>query len=346
MVTENNLAIYVLNPQGYKVAKRIIRFYPAKVFAKHGVLSGDDINIFSSLRDIVKENFFLYRAHVFICATGIVVRVICPYICSKDRDPAVLVIDPRARFVISLLSGHLGGANSLAREMAEKIKATPVITTATDSFDLPAIDEIARELELKIDHIKKVKTLNSAILKRDPIWIYDPLDYLNMWRYFPKDYPLVHLKDIIDMPLDGIGVVCDFKEHVLDEKKILLYPRVLYVGVGCNTNTTVDEILAFLYELLSKEGISIHSIKAIVTTDKKNNERGIIEFANKLGVELIFVEHERLNQVDVPNPSKQVKKHMGVYSVCEAAAIIASRGRLIVEKRKTKNVTLAIAISS
>jgi cobalt-precorrin 5A hydrolase len=349
MDTENKIAIYTLNKQGYNIARKIAKiYYSSSIFLKKDIAPASlykDINCFSTLKEVIKENFSLYNAHIFICAIGIVVRVICPFICSKDKDPAVVVIDPAGRFVISLLSGHLGGANKLTRNIARIIGATEVITTATDSFNLPAIDEIAREKNLKIDDIKKIKTVNSAILKNTPIWVYDPLNILNLHNYFPDDYPIIHIEDVSNIPEQEIGIICDFREHILDDKKIILYPKVLYVGVGCNTNTSSDEIFSLMQRVFLEENLSISSIKAIVTTDKKVAEKGIIKVAEMLGTELLFVKHEKLNLVDVPNPSEQVKKYMGVYSVCEAAAKIASRGTLIKQKTKSKNATIAVAIS-
>ncbi|WP_461834609.1 cobalt-precorrin 5A hydrolase [Desulfothermus sp.] len=345
MVTENKIAIYVLNKFGLRVAQKILEYIDsAELFVKKGVTKNINSHEFNNIKSIVKENFFKYKSHIFICATGIVVRTICPFICSKDIDPAIVVIDPAGKYVISLLSGHLGGANSLARYVAKKITAIPVITTATDSFNLPAIDEIARILNLTIDDIKKIKIINSAILNHKPIFVYDPLNYLNIQSFFPSDYSLVIKSDLNNIKKSDIGIICDYKENKVDNNKIILYPKVLYVGIGCNKGTHFSEILDLFNCVFSEENLAADSVCAIVTTDRKSNEQGIIEFTKFLKKELIFIDHFKLDKIKVPNPSENVKRHMGVPSVSEACAIIASKGRLVVEKRKSKNVTIAVAI--
>ncbi len=271
MDTENKIAIYVLNRYGLPVANKILKeIRYVDVFFKDNIDGGENrSHAFSSLKSVVVENFAKYRAHVFICATGIVVRIICPLIDSKDTDPAIVVIDPVGKFVISLLSGHLGGANSLATRIAQIIDATPVITTATDSFHLPAIDNIARELDMSIDDISKIKEINSAILNHDPLVVYDPLNLLNIRSYFPDSYPLTIIDKVDKFKREDIGIICDYKDHRVHRNKIILYPKVLYVGIGCNKNTDVSEILDLIYDVFGKQNLAIQSIYAIVTTSKK-----------------------------------------------------------------------------
>ncbi len=355
MDLENKTAIYILNKQGLLIAQKIKDLYKkVDIFVKESLINQRFLNSypcerdkfysFYRLKDIVCKKFTEYKLHIFICATGIVVRTICSVITSKDKDPAVLVIDPGGKFVISLLSGHLGGANEFAKEIAKILNATPVITTATDSMGLPAIDDIARKLNLKIDDIKKIKIINSAILNYRSIYIYDPLNILKIQKYFPVDYPIIQINDLNILKKTDIAIICDFKKIDTDTNKIILYPEVLYVGVGCNKNTDVSEILYLLDSTFKEHNLSLDSIYAIVTTDKKNSETGILKLAEILKKRLIFIEHHLLNSVSVPNPSENVKKHMDVYSVCEAAATIASKGRLLIEKVKSKNATIAVAV--
>lgn len=345
MDLENKVAIYVLDQRGLIIAEKISSIFPSHIFLKKGNNKYfDGAILYDSLKDIVRENFKKYRYHIFICALGIAVRVIAPFVESKDKDPAVIVIDIKGKFVISVLSGHLGGANQLARNIAKEIGAIDVITTATDVLGLPAIDEIARILDMEIDDIKKIKRINSAIIHKKPIWIYDPFNFLNVSKFFPDQYPLNLIKKIEDIPDCKECVICHYQNIYVDDYKLFLYPKVLYVGVGCNSNTDFNEIYGLLKEVFKKNRLNIQSIKAIVTTEKKKYEKGIIDLARFLKRELIFIKHELLDQVIVPNPSSKVKKHMGVFSVCEAAAMIASKGKIIVEKTKTKNVTIAVAI--
>ena len=303
---------------------------------------------FQRLATAVERVFDQYRGHVFFMSTGIVVRMIAPLIRHKTVDPAVVVVDDAGQYAISLLAGHLGGANDLARRVAEQIGADPVVTTATDVNRVPAIDLMARDLDLVIENPEAIKTVNMAFLHKQPIYLHDPTgrlisslpDHDDLW------HP-VHLSDGFERQdlSEAAGVFVDDIEVDLPPQFLILRPASLVAGIGCNRNTPADEIEHLLRKVLDSHHLSPHSIKGLASIDLKKDEKGLLKLAADWRLPITFYEKDRLAKVKgIQNPSEMVRKHTGVHSVCEAAAILAARkGRLVVPKHTTPNVTVAIA---
>ena len=302
---------------------------------------------FEGLREALVENFRGYEAHVFIMATGIVVRSLVDQLRHKAEDPAVLVMDETGRHVISLLSGHLGGANALARRVAKLLGAEPVITTATDLRSLPAIDLIARERGLAIENHAAIRLVSGALLRGDPIGICDPQGCLGN-ALTEVDIQSIDL-GVDGPPPTGHGrlpiVYVDDIEIDLPPEVLILRPASLFVGLGCNRGTPAHEIRELLEVVLAKNGLAPKSLAGFASVDLKSDEPGMIEAADVFGLPLDFYSRQQLAQVaDIRTPSAAVEKHIGIPSVCEAAAILAAgRGKLIVPKQTTRNVTVAVA---
>jgi cobalt-precorrin 5A hydrolase len=285
------------------------------------------------------QHFARFSAHIFIFSTGIAVRMIAPLIQSKTTDPAVIVLDDRGIHAISLLSGHLGGANRLTEKLAAHINATPVITTATDINKLPAIDLLAQANNLYIENSGAIKHINMAILKAEPVDVYDPKNFI--CPLLPKK---TRHSQVWTEP--KIGVACTWKTINVPRETLVLRPKILSVGIGCNRGTSLDELYGFLEAVFTVEKLSLNAVFTLATTEVKQDEPGLLALANRLGLPLKFYNKNQLNSVDtIETPSQMVEKHLGVKSVCEAAAILsAERGRLIVPKKKNKDVTIAVAI--
>jgi cobalt-precorrin 5A hydrolase len=307
--------------------------------------------LFERLSAAIKEKFDQYTGHIFIMSTGIVVRVLAPLIESKTKDPAVVVVDDLGQNAISFLSGHIGGANELTFKIAQIIKANPVITTATDINGIPAIDVLAMENGLFIENPAAIKTVNMALLKRETLWVHDPYNYLTT-RLLNSD------SGIFEILIQNIkkssqyskinNNPCIYIDDVTQElppQVLVLRPATLVAGIGCNRCTGAQEISDHLKQVLECHRLASTSLKCLTSIDVKNDEAGLIEVAESIELPLIFFTREELNQVKgIKNPSPVVEKHVGVQSVCEAAAIRASRaGTLIVPKQTTQNVTVAIA---
>jgi cobalt-precorrin 5A hydrolase len=340
------IAIWAITPQGALLGASLtarINEVDFFVSAKIKTLSAPFIP-FHSFVEAFAESFHAYNGHICIMSTGIVIRLLAPIIKHKTIDPAVVVIDDAGRYAISLLSGHLGGANKLAKQVADLIGAEPVITTATDSHNLPAIDMIAKQKKLVIENPAAIKHINMAILSGEKITVYDPFsivkkELLNVnalriekeeIKKVKKDMPFVYIDDVImDLP----------------ENTLILRPGSLVAGIGCNRNTALIEIKNFLNDSLNTFNLSVKSVSQIATIDLKKDEAGLLELSAYFQIPIQFFDKEELNSVKhIQMPSEMVRKHIGVKSVCEAAAILASnQGELIVNKQKKGNVTVALA---
>ncbi len=349
---KNKIAIWVITPNGTHLADRLaMNVSDVDVYVSQNIRETTACFKFRSLSETLVKKFHQYTGHIFIMSTGIVVRVIAPLIRHKTEDPAVVVVDDRGIHVISLLSGHLGGANELTQKIAGIIGANPVITTATDVNNVPAIDVLAKEKSLFIENPRSIKTVNMALLKGEKIHVHDPFGYLA--KCLPNSEPRTYgrlkkhfEKDHRDNDVEGIpGVYIDDIKAELPTRILILRPASLVAGIGCNRNTGMQEMKALLDEVLEKNNLASASLKCMASIDVKADEPGLIKLAQHLGLTVIFFTRQELDQVTgIKNPSTIVEKHVGVKSVCEAAAIQAARnGTLIVPKHLTKNVTVAIA---
>jgi cobalt-precorrin 5A hydrolase len=294
---------------------------------------------FASLADAVAERFYRYAGHVFLMAAGIVVRTVAPLMVHKTQDPAVVVVDDAGNFAVSLLSGHIGGANRLAEQVAACIGAQAVITTATDANRAPAIDLLAVELGLKIENPHLIKTVNMALLTGAPVEVHDSLGILS--GRIPHAAAFGGSKDAAPA-----RVWADDRIAPVAPGALVLRPRSLVAGIGCNRNTRSEEIQGLLFDTLQASGLARASLKSLASIELKSDEAGLVDLAGEIGLPLEFFGREEIGALgdSVPTPSAAVAKHVGVNSVCEAAAILASRGGvLIVPKRTSRNATVAIA---
>ena len=303
---------------------------------------------FDELRSQIESCWHDGNDLVCIMATGIVVRILAPLLEAKDSDPAVVVMDDAAKFSISLLSGHLGGANELAERCAWLTGARAVITTATDVNNLPSFDMLARENDWGIDEIQRVKSLNSLLLDHRSIAVVDPTGRTRTWFHGKGNLAFF---ETIDAALGSgaSGFVFVTNRHLplklMPETLLILRPKTLVLGIGCNSGTSADEIEQFVSAQLRRILLSTKSIRLVASASAKENEAGLIEFAKRMGAELVFFPSSQLNRIKTPTPpSQQVLSAIGANGVAEPAAILASGGgRLLLKKVKSDNVTLAIA---
>jgi cobalt-precorrin 5A hydrolase len=354
---ERDTAIYALTPQGIRLAEKILAgpfeanlFLPERLAdALSGRITTRSVIPFARLLEVVAKNFFLYPNHVFIAAAGIVVRAISPHLKSKDRDPAVIVLDQEGKYVISLLSGHLGGANDLARKVARLTGGESVITTATDTAGVPSMDLLAKEKGLFIFNLEAVKSVNMALLMGETIQIFDPGDHLGLNNSGLGGCAMVQVHNENQWHEESSGVWVTWKNEKAENlsNRLILHPKCLVAGVGCNRGTGSREILEHISRTFRANGLAPKSLKCLTTIEAKRDEEGLLAAAQELDVPLFFFSSSEINSVQVPHPSDVVKNHMGVSSVCEATALLKSHGtRLLVPKTKSPNVTLAVALAS
>ncbi|WP_438649883.1 cobalt-precorrin 5A hydrolase [Romboutsia sp.] len=322
-----------------------------------------DKNIFlvkEKLSELVGKLFNQYDSIIFIMATGIVVRVIAPYINSKFSDPAILVTDEKGTNIISLLSGHMGGANELTNYLSNLIGANPVITTATDVNEKSSLDMIAKKLDAHIDDFREnVKDVNAMLVNNQEVGIYIDGDYEVDTRGFKV---LNNLENIDN--LDKVVVITNKEEvtketsiikdinignqnsnlhNELNEKIIKVIPKDIVVGIGCRRNTESELLQESLINLLHDYNIDIKSIKKIGSIDIKYDEKAIIDLVTYLGVEFATISAEEISKVDyLFDKSEFVKKNVGVYCVAEPVAHILSNENLIIQKHKYKGITISV----
>ncbi|AJE02430.1 cobalt-precorrin 5A hydrolase [Geobacter pickeringii] len=300
------------------------------------------------LKGLVARLWPAYDGLVFIMAAGIVVRMIAPHLAGKDVDPAVVVMDDAGRFAISLLSGHLGGANGLACRCAFLTGAREVITTATDANDLPSFDMLAKEAGWAIEELDRVKSLNALLLEGEEIAVVDPTDRVR--PYFHGRGRLSFHDTFVQALQSGArGFVFVTNRRLPPqaqaEKLLVLRPKNLALGIGCNSGTTAEEIEEVVLGQLKRLFLSLRSVACIGSAAAKREEAGLIAFARKHSLPLRFFESAELNGVTVPSPpSAHALEAIGATGVAEPAALLAaSGGSLLLKKIKSGNLTLAIA---
>ena len=281
-------------------------------------------------------------------ATGIVVRLIAPCMEGKECDPAVVVMDDAGKFAISLLSGHLGGANELACRCTFLTGAREVITTATDANCLPSFDMLAKEQGWVIDDINRVKTLNTLLLDGEEIAVVDASGMTRSW-FHGRSRLAFHdtFAEALDSRAHGHLFVTNryLPPRTQPDNLLILRPRNLVLGIGCNRGTPADEIDAFVAAHLKRIFVSLKSVRCIATAAAKQDETGLIAYAGRYAIPLVFFESEELNRVACPSPpSEHARAAIGAVGVAEPAALLASGGgRLLLQKVKSENVTLAVA---
>jgi cobalamin biosynthesis protein CbiG len=342
------VAVYALTDEGARLACRLGEALPGDLYLQRDKAPHLPAFRFTSLAETLQATFADYRAHIFVAAAGIAVRTIAPLLQGKDRDPAVVVLDQSGQFAISLLSGHLGGANELARRIGSLIGACPVITTATDSAGLTAVDELARLKGFSLANLRAVRAINGALLEERMIRVFDPEDRLGWSGAVPEGYRVRFVSRLQDLPRKEPGLAVSWRaEAPADEAcHLLLRPRCLVVGLGCHPGAAASEILELIASAFAEHGLSQASIACLTSTSRRQNEPGLAQAAKALQAPFICVEHDALCSVQVPNPSPHVKQHLGVDGICEASAMIqAGQGELLVAKTKGKNVTLAVALA-
>jgi cobalt-precorrin 5A hydrolase len=300
------------------------------------------------LRELLVSLWDEVDGFVLIMATGIVVRLIAPLLESKQSDPAVVTMDDAGRFAISLTSGHLGGANELAERCAFITGARAVITTATDVNNLPSFDMLAREQGWVIDDISRIKTLNSLLLDDEEIAVVDPGGQTRCWFHGRGRLSFYDtFSEAIDSRAEGFLFVTNrhLPPRTQPDTLLILRPRNLVLGIGCNRGIPADEIDEFVAAQLKRIFVSLKSVRCIATAAAKRDEAGLIAYAGRCNIPLAFFESEELNRVACPSPpSEHARVAIGAIGVAEPAALLASGGgRLLLQKVKSENVTLAVA---
>lgn len=286
------------------------------------------------LDEWTQEHFHKSDGLVYVGAAGIAVRAVAPYVAAKTSDPAVVVIDECGKFVISLLSGHLGGANELTGRIAAVSGAVPVITTATDINGIFAVDEWAKRQNCHIVNPQRIKYVSGALLSGQTIKIKS---FVHVKGGLP---PGVEITDD-DNEADVIMDIADYPAA----DSLRLIPRIAVLGVGCRRGTTCKQLEKKFKELLQETGIAESAFCCAASIDLKKDEEGLLEFCEKRRLEFRTYTQEELGNVSGEFSSSEfVKKTVGVDNVCERSAAAASQGNLYYRKISGDGVTMAVAL--
>jgi cobalt-precorrin 5A hydrolase len=355
----NGIAIVAITKHGVETALKIkdaltkqdvlsIVYAPAK-FSQAGVVPLDQ-----KFDEFIKEHYQSVDAIVGVMATGIIIRAVAPLLQGKLVDPAVIGVDASGRFVVSLLSGHYGGANHLTKIIADGIGATPVVTTASDVLGMQSVDELARVLHLKIENPSSLVAVNSAIVNDGRIvliFLADtklPLTAVN--GFDVKLAGTAEEAKIILKEYDA-GAVISRKTPPLKtfvKPLTLLKPLTIAVGLGARKEISEQAVAETIKTALAKAHVSLERVDRLATVSIKKDSQSMLAAAEKLGLKLEFIDLDALGKFrhpDLSADSEIVKRNIGVGGVCERAALMTAgeKPRLILKKTILNGVTVAVA---
>lgn len=327
------LAVFAYSRQGCETARRVRAALAAdcRAFAPQRICPPDFSPIEKPSQSFYGAQFRWADVLVFVGSCGIAVREIAPHLESKTTDPAVVCVDETAQFAVSLLSGHIGGANALTEKIASALGAIPVVTTATDRNGRFSVDKWAAENGLIIDDMALAKDVSAAILEGD----------VPLRADFPVATPLplgVTAGESGDL---GIAVTC--RTDAPFSRTLHLIPQVLHIGLGCRRGTAKETIARSVESVLCEHHIDRRSIKMAASIDLKRDEAGLLDYCREQGWDIRFYSPEALQAVEGDfTASEFVSAVTGVDNVCERAAL-AEADELWIKKTAVNGVTVALA---
>ena len=322
------LAYLAFSDKGYELAESLAGKLGGTAFR-----SGQP----QSLAEWTQEHFASEEGLVFVGAAGIAVRAISPFVADKTTDPAVVVIDEKALNVIPILSGHLGGANDLARRIAEVTGAGCVITTATDINGVFAVDEWSKRQGCKLLEPKRIVNISGALLGGGSVTVKSRWDIAGE---VPEGIVV----------LDGSETSCGRTDITLDAfskeaDTLHIVPPVCVLGIGCRKGTPKEAMLPLLEKLIEETGLLPESICGAASIDIKKDEEGLLQFCADHGWDIDFYSSNELAEVPGEfSASEMVRSVTGVDNVCERSAALKAGGEIVVKKMAEGGVTMAVAM--
>lgn len=303
-------------------------------------LSATILDTEKSIKTALKDNWAQFDGFICIMACGIVVRSIATLLKDKKTDPAIVVVDEKGKHAISLLSGHIGGGNKLARKVAELTAGTPVITTASDTLHLTALDLWCKSQNLVTNDNSQLTKASSKLVNSGQLLLYSDCNYSDL----PKEF-------IITDDIEKADIIISIYNQKI-EGKLILHPKIVVAGMGCNRGTPVHEFDEALHELCAELNISTQSIGKICSIDKKSDEKGLLEFAQTMQLPIDFFSKDQINTFTELEISDAAMKAVGAIGVAEPCALLGAENKktesinnLISKKRKWKNITIALALA-
>lgn len=335
-------AVIAITKHGSAIARKLEgdRYISAKFRSEEPAAYFD-----KPIKDLTAEIWPQYEALVYVVSLGAVVRTIAPYLKDKHVDPAVIVVDDKAQYAISVLSGHVGGANELTEKIAAALGAKAVITTASDVGKTIPVDILGRELGWTTEREENITKVSAAVVNEEPIAFVQETGEKTWWKRetpLPKNIKVTTLDDAKNHK--ALLLVTDrLVEDPILERAVVYRPKSLVLGIGCDRGITCEQIEEFVQVTLREHRLSFKSVRNVATVDVKQDEVGLQEFCGKHKLELVCYPSEQLKDIKAPNPSATVEKYVGTPGVSEPSAMLSSAGDLIVPKQKTSMMTLAVA---
>ncbi|WP_066048966.1 cobalt-precorrin 5A hydrolase [Robertmurraya korlensis] len=352
-------AIVAITKHGVEIARKLApSLQNADLYYMSKFEKGDEqdcgIQMFSgSVRLLFPSLFQAYKGLIIIVSLGAVVRMIAPLLVDKKVDPAVVVIDDKAEHVISVLSGHIGGANELTKEVAAILGARPVITTASDVQRTIPVDLFGKRFGWVWESAEKLTPVSASVVNEETVAVVQESGEKGWWTYdrpLPENIKVYSsiLEALVTKPQAALVIThrfLDKEEQAILDNGVLYRPKVIALGIGCNRGTSKEEIESVIQETLAELRYSIKSVKAICSIDLKKDEQGLLEITDQYGWEYVTYSPEQLNNVPIANPSDTVFKFTGAYGVSEPACLLYSGApKPILEKKKSGNVTISVAL--
>ena len=343
------VSVLAITKNGINIGEKLKELFPNWDIFVPNKLSNENKSITwysEPTSDKIIELFKNSNALICLFSLGAVIRLIAPYLKDKKTDPAVIVIDDKTNFVISVLSGHIGGANELTQEISEKLNALPVITTVADVNKTIAVDLVGREFGWKIDDETTVTKISAHMVNAEPIGVFQQTGNKKWYKELPKNVTIYNsLEELKKSNSKAHLIISDIIiNNELAQESVIYRPQSLVIGIGLHWDTTKDTIKDGIEHCLKKFNLSSKCIAKLVSIKKPEDVQGLIDLGKEMQIPVEYVNREELAEIITPNPSSTVKAFEGTASVSEAAAIKVSNGKLIVEKQKfPPNLTIAIA---
>jgi cobalt-precorrin 5A hydrolase len=331
---------------------KVVDIYCPEKFKDIFHYTDNELRVYSGRVKILLENIFeKYEGIIAIVSIGALVRLVSPLLTDKTNDPGVVVLDEKGKFVVSLLSGHVGGGNELCRFVAEKINAIPVITTSSDVRETISIDIMGKPFGWYREPCDDLTEISAAVVNDEPVVIVQESGETD-WipESLPQNLKIFHTLDEAQNFKAEYFIIITHRDmssyKFLDAKKVLVYrPKVIALGIGCNRGTAEFEIEKVAFETMDELKIVRESVHGIASIDLKQDEAGLIEFAKKFSWNILFYPANDLNTVTVTSPSETVFKYTGAYGVSEPAAKLYSKNdELMLVKKVSGNVTVSVGM--
>ncbi|MES0490212.1 MAG: cobalamin biosynthesis protein [Leptospirales bacterium] len=328
-------------------------FYPDKF--TYGDEKEKNIYLYKgNVRVLLEKAFHKYEGIIAIVSLGAIIRLVAPLLKDKKTDPAVVVIDEAGKYVISALSGHIGGANELSRNLAKIIGGEAVITTASDVGKTLPVDILGRRFGWVSETDAPLLATSAAIVNEEPVALIQESGETNWWEHeSPLPSNIHQFNSLAEIAEPGSFKASIIITHrLLSEKElgtlettVVIRPKSIVLGIGCNRNTSMEELESVVSETLLEMKFSLTSVAVVCSIDLKKDEKGLLSLCERYEWPFHVYSAEELNKIEIESPSETVFKYTGAYGVSEPAAkLYSENSNLELVKKKSGNVTISVGI--